>query len=87
MSDTAERANRLASGGLDKVRRQWEHLRIAKERAENERRQRQELADLYDEQVGDPPSGGQTGDSPSAGGRYWDFYRAALLYTPAISTL
>ena len=25
--------------GLDRVRRQWEHLRIARERAENERRQ------------------------------------------------
>jgi hypothetical protein len=24
--------------GLDRVRRQWEHLRIARERAENERR-------------------------------------------------
>jgi len=27
--------------GLDRVRRQWEHLRIARERAENERRQRE----------------------------------------------
>ena len=35
--------------GIDKVRRQWEHLRIPREQAENERRQRQELADLYDE--------------------------------------
>jgi hypothetical protein len=34
--------------GLDKVRRQWEHLRIARERIEHERRQREELADLYD---------------------------------------
>ena len=58
----------LACGGLDKVRRQWEHLRIAKERAENERRQRHELADLYDEQIGKSQSGGQMGDSPSAGG-------------------
>jgi hypothetical protein len=36
--------------GLDKVRRQWEHLRIERERAENERRLRAELADLDDEQ-------------------------------------
>jgi hypothetical protein len=27
--------------GLDRVRRQWEHLRIARERAENERRERE----------------------------------------------
>jgi hypothetical protein len=53
--------------GIDKVRRKFEHLRIAKERAENERRQRRELADLYDEQVGKSQSGGQIGDSPSAG--------------------
>jgi hypothetical protein len=32
--------------GLDRVRRQWEHLRIA----ENERRQREAFGDLYDEQ-------------------------------------
>jgi hypothetical protein len=32
------------------VRRQWEHLRIERERAENERRLRAELADLDDEQ-------------------------------------
>ena len=36
--------------GLDRVRRQWEHLRIERERAENERRLRAELADLDDEQ-------------------------------------
>ncbi len=36
--------------GLDRVRRQWEHLRIARERAENERRQREAFGDLYDEQ-------------------------------------
>ena len=36
--------------GLDKVRRQWEHLRIERERAENERRLHAELADLDDEQ-------------------------------------
>jgi len=36
--------------GLDKVRRQWEHLRIERERAENERRQREALTDLGDEQ-------------------------------------
>ena len=36
--------------GLDKVRRQWEHLRTERERAENERRLRAELADLDDEQ-------------------------------------
>ena len=36
--------------GLDTVARQWEHLRIERERAENERRLRAELADLDDEQ-------------------------------------
>src|SRR6185503_867238 len=35
---------------LDKVRRQWEHLRTERERIENERRQREALADLDDEQ-------------------------------------
>ena len=54
--DTRRRAD-----GIDKVRRQWEHLRNAKERAENERRQRHELADLYDEQVGKSQSGGPMG--------------------------
>ena len=41
---------RRAADGIDKVRRQWEHLRIERERAENERRLRAELADLDDEQ-------------------------------------
>ena len=35
--------------GIDKVRRQWDHLPIARERIENERRQREALADLDDE--------------------------------------
>jgi hypothetical protein len=50
-----------AADGIDKVRRKFEHLRIAREQAENERRQREMLADLYDEQVGKSPSGPQTG--------------------------
>ena len=33
---------------LDKLRRQWEHLRTERERIENERRQREALADLDD---------------------------------------
>jgi hypothetical protein len=36
--------------GLDTVARQWEHLRTERERIENERRQREALADLDDEQ-------------------------------------
>ena len=41
--------------GIDKVRRRWDHLRIARERIEHERRQREELADLYDDE--DPGPG------------------------------
>ena len=36
--------------GIDKVRCQWDHLRIARERTEHERRQREALADLDYEQ-------------------------------------
>lgn len=61
--DTRRRAD-----GIDKVRRKFEHLRIQRERAENERRQREMLAELYDEQVGESQSGPQTGGSPSGSG-------------------